>query len=79
MITKQPVVFCRDCKHSKPEPHSAFNLRCHNPEVNRNDSWALASTINGHGSDCSSERSKSSWFSRCGIKGKLYELKEVPL
>jgi len=77
MSTKLPVVFCRDCKHSKPEPNSTWNLRCHHPEVNRKDEWALSSTdISGRGTDCRGERA-GGWFAVCGRKGKLYELKEV--
>lgn len=66
---------CKDCKHSKPELHSEWNLRCHNPIVNGEDPWALASIEEFGGSNCREERSKK-WFAKCGMKGKLWEAKE---
>lgn len=75
-MAKPPVVFCRDCKHSEADRTSPWQLRCHNPDVNRHDSWALASSEQGRGTDCHTERRYTGWFSKCGIKGKLYEPKE---
>lgn len=63
----------RDCRHSMPEPCSAWNLRCMNPEVNRRDPWALAAT-DPRGSCARDEREKK-WFAPCGMKGKLWEPK----
>ena len=76
-MSKSPVVFCRDCKFSAPDQSSPWSLRCHNPEVNRHDSWALASSDQGRGTDCTTERRATGWFLICGVKGKLYEPKEV--
>lgn len=76
-MSKLPVVFCRDCRFSEPDPTSTWQLRCHHPEVNRNDAWALASGTLGRGTDCRTEREDKGWFSDCGRLGKLYEPKEV--
>ena len=74
----RPIVFCAGCIYSKPEPNATWNLRCHHPEVNRRDSWALASGLGCgfRGSECRGEREKKSWFAVCGIKGKKWEPKE---
>lgn len=70
---KKPYpALCRDCKHSKPEERSEWNLRCHNPVVNGKDAWALSGVIIS-GSDCRRER-KRSWFSPCGMRGALWEM-----
>jgi hypothetical protein len=66
-------VFCRDCKHSRPEERSDWNLKCHNPIVNSKDAWALSSA-NINGTSCSEER-KVFWFAVCGMEGKLWEPK----
>ena len=66
--------FCKDCKHSEPDPQSQWTLNCKNPQVNGNDPWALAYAT-FRGTSCSSERSAKSWFAKCGIKGKLYDPK----
>ena len=73
----KPVVFCNNCKFAEPDPSSTWQLRCHNPEVNRKDSWALGSGTVGRGTDCHTERGKTGWFAICGIKGKRYEPKGV--
>lgn len=65
--------FCAECKYSKPETNSPWNLRCVNPYVNANDSWALSSSTI-HGTTCSTERDKR-FFAACGMKGKLWEQK----
>jgi len=67
---KNPL-FCRDCRYSAPEPKSEWNLRCHHPQVNCKDEWALASSTND-GSNARDERTIK-WFAACGQKGKLYE------
>jgi hypothetical protein len=63
--------FCRDCQYSKPEERSEWNLRCHHPNVNCKDEWALTSVKND-GSSAVDER-KIKWFATCGREGKLYE------
>ena len=76
MIHK-PVVFCRNCKHALPDKSSTWQLRCHNPDVNGKDSWALAASDTvGRGSDCHTERGKTGFFAVCGMKGKKYEAVE---
>jgi hypothetical protein len=74
---KRPIVFCSNCQHGKPDPNATWNLRCHNPEVNRADGWALGSPYSaGRGTECTTERRKTGWFAVCGIKGKQYEEKQ---
>lgn len=68
------IKLCKECKWSKPETHSIWNLRCVNVEVNKKDSWAL-SAADFQGSDCRSERDVR-WFATCGIKGKQWEKKD---
>jgi hypothetical protein len=70
---KEPV-FCKDCKWAIPDGNASWNLRCINPKVNSQDSWALASRGQTRGTDCHTERARSSWFAACGIKGKQWEL-----
>lgn len=65
------VKLCRDCKHSMPEPGSAWVLRCMHPVVNSGDPWALSSA-NPHGSSAIDERRKK-WIGECGMAGKLWE------
>lgn len=68
--------FCKDCKYSKPADGSAWELRCHNPKVNKDDPWAL-SQQNTDGTNCSIERKLSAWFwNACSKSGKLFEPKE---
>lgn len=67
--------FCRDCKWSKPEERSEWNLRCHHRIINRHDAWALSAAGGGKGTDCHNERSKS-WPAKCGMRGALWEPKE---
>lgn len=78
MIAKPFPALCRDCKHSKPEPNSEWNLRCQHPIVNGADPWALSAASVGKGSDCRSERERKTLFAKCGMKGKLWASKEQP-
>lgn len=73
MSVKPYPVMCRDCKYSKPEERSEWNLRCHNPVVNGKDAWALGGGT-AHGSDCRSIRERS-WPAKCGMRGALWEKK----
>lgn len=69
------VKLCKDCKWSSPDPSLTWNLRCKNPEVNARDAWALTQA-NFSGSECRSEREKLwVWLGPCGMKGRLWELK----
>lgn len=70
-MSKPCPALCKDCKYSKPEERSEWNLRCHNPVVNGKDPWALSSRIMS-GSECRAERG-SKWFAKCDMKGKLWE------
>ena len=68
---------CKDCKWSTTEENRDWYLKCVNPIINAEDSWALSrvSGNNPYGSDTQRERSKTSWFAKCGMKGKLWEAK----
>jgi len=77
MINQKPVVFCRECIYSSPDKSSTWQLRCHNPDVNRFDSWALASAEESKGSDAHSERAKRGWGAVCGIHGKKFVVKSA--
>jgi hypothetical protein len=68
---------CRDCKWSISVEQRQWELRCINPKVNASDSWALSAGYEmwAIGTDCRAERDKTSWFSKCGMKGKLWETK----
>lgn len=75
-MTKPYPLLCKDCFYSVPEEGSAWNLRCTNPVVNANDSWALATNSKGtYGSNCRSQR-EIKWFGKCGMRGKLWMPKE---
>lgn len=68
---KKPFpAFCKDCKYSKPEEKSEWNLRCHHPVVNADDSYALASP-KMNGTQCSDER-RGNWRNKCGMRGALW-------
>ncbi len=69
------VKLCRNCKYSMHEPDREWYLRCVNPIVNSRDPWALSSGKT-YGSSAQEERSKK-WSGKCGIKGKLWEKKDV--
>lgn len=66
------IKFCNDCKYAKPEPGFPWNLRCHNPEVNKEDPWALAGSEN-RGTLASEERAKGWLKGVCGKRGAKYE------
>jgi hypothetical protein len=72
-MSKEPV-FCKDCKFAIPDGNASWGLRCINPRVNSEDSWALSSMSATRGTDCNTERSKRGWFAVCGIRGKQWEL-----
>ena len=76
MINQKPVVFCRDCIYSAPEPKFEWNLHCHQPDVNRFDSWALSSPLLAKGTEAYVERAKRGWGAACGIHGKKFVAKE---
>ncbi len=69
------VNFCRDCRHSLPEPGTEWNLRCVHAEVNKRDPWTLAAST-AHGS-CARDERKKEWIGPCGMKGKLWEPKPI--
>ena len=68
---------CKDCKWSRSEENRDWYLRCVHPVINANDSWALSrgKADTAYGSDAQQERSKTGWFAKCGMKGKLWEAK----
>lgn len=72
-MSKPYPALCRDCKHSKPEERSEWNLRCTHPTVNAKDHWALAGGAANHGSTCTREREKRVWWAACGMRGRLWE------
>jgi len=76
MTTKPFPVLCRDCKHSAPDHNSAWSLHCTHPVVNAADPWALSASSAGRGTDCRGERERKSWFTKCGLSGKLWAPKE---
>jgi len=72
------VKLCRDCKHSKPEPRTEWNLLCMHPQVNSRDPWAL-SGVNPSGSSAREERSRNWSFAGrrpCGMRGALFSRKD---
>ena len=70
-INKPYPALCKDCRHSKPEAKSQWNLRCYEPKVNSRDAWALGS-LDASGTSCTSEREKS-WPAPCGMRGAKWE------
>lgn len=74
-MTKPFPLLCKDCKWSRPEPQSDWNLRCTHPVVNSRDAWALASGRGPGGTSARDERAKRGIFVKCGMKGKLWETK----
>lgn len=72
-MSKPFPALCKDCKHSKAQTGSGWNLLCLHPKVNAKDPWALsrADTHDG-GSNCKEEREKM-WLAQCGMSGKLWE------
>ena len=73
---KKLPVFCKDCKWSWKLKDSDWEIRCLNPHVNANSSWALSCGTEISGTAASTERSDKSWFAKCGMKGKLWEPKD---
>lgn len=77
-MAKPYPALCRDCKWSRTEENRDWYLRCVHPIINANDSWALSRTGKEgqeYGSDAQQERSKRGLFTKCGMKGKLWEPK----
>ncbi len=76
-MSKPFPAFCKDCKWSTTEINREWYLKCFNPIINANDSWALSRGEGNipYGSDAQVERSKTGWFAKCGKKGKLWEAK----
>ena len=75
------VKFCKDCKWSRSNSRSTYELRCIHDLVVAEYPWALArwkdpseETEYNYGTGCHEERSKK-WFAKCGIKGKLWDPK----
>ena len=66
------VKFCKDCKWSIPDK-DGWNMGCRNPAVVAEDYWTLASPKEVSYTDARSERKKT-WFAKCGLKGKLWEV-----
>lgn len=65
------VKFCKDCAYSQPDKHSTWTLRCVNPQVNASDEYALAyATFDG--TSCVEQRRNTSWFAKCGQRGKQW-------
>lgn len=71
-MSKPFPALCKDCKHSRPETNSAWNLKCTHPVVNAKDAWALSRSESPGGTDCRGERERK-WFAPCGMRGKLWE------
>lgn len=68
--------YCATCKWSRParpDEAWAWDLRCTNPAVNADDSWALASA-QIRGASCRSERERGI-FAPCGKRGAQWEQK----
>lgn len=74
-MSKPYPALCRECKWSRAVPSREWSLRCVHPVINANDSWALARRDGEIGSAARDERAKRSLFAKCGIKGKLWEVK----
>lgn len=76
-MSKPYPALCKDCMWSRSEENRDWYLRCVHPVINANDSWALSrgKGDTGYGSDAQQERSKKGWFTKCGMKGKLWQSK----
>lgn len=69
------IKFCKNCKYSISG--GSCSLSCIHPILNINDPFVLSlSDIYASGTNTTEERKKT-WFGKCGIKGKLYEPKDV--
>jgi hypothetical protein len=71
------VKYCKNCNWSYPEVGSEWNLKCNNPEVNKNNAYALASNDDISGTYCREERAKY-WPSPCGKRGAQYSEVQFP-
>lgn len=69
------VKYCKDCKYSRAREKDYGAIRCVHPVINANDYWSLSHQDECYGSNCSDERKQRGWFTKCGIKGKLWEQK----
>lgn len=68
------IKLCKDCKYSKVDDSSSWQLRCYHTEVNRLNPYALGrATFTG--TECAEARKALSWFKGCDMKGKLWEQK----
>ena len=72
-MSKPFPALCSECKHSKFESERGGNLRCHNPEVNSKDPYALGGS-RAEGTNCTNERALK-WPAKCGMRGELWEPK----
>ena len=67
---------CQDCRWSRPEDgdRGRWNNRCFNPVVVSRTPWALAQNHEGQpcGAECYGERSKTSPFAACGMRGRRW-------
>ena len=70
--------FCKDCKWSKPDSPESWSNNCYHVFVVGENPRALANN-DENGVDCQNERKRRSWFSNCGIHGKLWEPKNEVL
>jgi hypothetical protein len=73
-MNKPFPAYCKDCAHSKPDTDDIWDLRCHHPEVNAKDAWALAHG-KGNGASCHTERQMVGFWSVCGQRGAKWEAK----
>ena len=72
-MNKPYPALCNKCKWSKEKEN--FYLACLHPIINANDSYALSAVEVFTGTHCRDERAKTGWFTKCGMKGKLWEAK----
>ena len=71
---------CRNCKYSRLENGSSWQLECLHPKVNATDSWVLSSSeIKGNNARMERESNWCYSFRRkpCGTRGALFESMEV--
>jgi hypothetical protein len=73
---------CSDCKHSRPESDDRDRINvCMNGDVIAQHPWALANNRAGEPAypECHEERKRKGflfWQPACGIKGKLWEVRQ---
>jgi hypothetical protein len=75
MTEATEVRLCRDCRHSKADTSSPWQLNCYHPKVNAKDPWALAGA-ELHGSSARAERESNRyklWLAPCGTRGALWD------